>query len=194
MYRTLLGMQECRGRCPAGEPWGGLPFRKTSLSCIIIKTLIRRWPAQFYWSLCFSKPQMQKTVWVNTVSEEQNRCATCGLPAVCSPGWLGMQPSTKSYIYLKHYEIFFFVITCYNVFNVWPNATLLPVWPRDVKMLDIHMRNTENLSSGSDTQELKDVGKIPTLSPTSLLWGPGGQVCDGRVHSATGTSVPPGCR
>ena len=29
------------------------------------------------------------------------------------------------------------VITCHNVFNVWPMATLLfPVWPRDAKRLD----------------------------------------------------------
>ena len=29
------------------------------------------------------------------------------------------------------------VITCHNVFNVWPKATLpLPVWPRDTKKLD----------------------------------------------------------
>ena len=38
-----------------------------------------------------------------------------------------MQPNTKLYIYLKHDEIFFFVITCCNVFNVWP---------RDAKRLD----------------------------------------------------------
>ena len=31
----------------------------------------------------------------------------------------------------------FFVITCHNVFNVWPKTTLLlPVWPRDAKSLD----------------------------------------------------------
>ena len=28
------------------------------------------------------------------------------------------------------------MITCRNVFNVWPKATLLPVWPRDAKRLD----------------------------------------------------------
>ena len=29
------------------------------------------------------------------------------------------------------------MITCFNVFNVWPKTTLLlPVWPRDAKMLD----------------------------------------------------------
>ena len=27
----------------------------------------------------------------------------------------------------------FFVITCHNVFNVWPKTTLLSVWPRDTK-------------------------------------------------------------
>ena len=31
----------------------------------------------------------------------------------------------------------FFVITCQNVFNVWPKTTLLLVWPRDAKRLDI---------------------------------------------------------
>ena len=37
---------------------------------------------------------------------------------------------------LKHYEIFF-VVTCCNVFTVWLKTThLLPVWPRDAKMLD----------------------------------------------------------
>ena len=31
----------------------------------------------------------------------------------------------------------FFVITCHNVFNMWPKTTLLlPVWPRDAKSLD----------------------------------------------------------
>ena len=32
----------------------------------------------------------------------------------------------------------FFVITCHNVFNMWPKTTLLPVWPRDAKRLDTH--------------------------------------------------------
>ena len=32
---------------------------------------------------------------------------------------------------------FFFLITCCNVFNVWPETTLLlPLWPRDAKRLD----------------------------------------------------------
>ena len=30
----------------------------------------------------------------------------------------------------------FFVITCHNVFNVWPKTTLLPVSPRDTQRLD----------------------------------------------------------
>ena len=30
----------------------------------------------------------------------------------------------------------FSVITCCNIFNVWPKTTLLPVWPRDTKRLD----------------------------------------------------------
>ena len=31
----------------------------------------------------------------------------------------------------------FFVITCHNVFNMWPKTTLLlPVWPRDAQKLD----------------------------------------------------------
>ena len=35
----------------------------------------------------------------------------------------------------------FFVITCHNVFNVWPKTTLLlPVWPRDAKRLDSSCR------------------------------------------------------
>ena len=25
---------------------------------------------------------------------------------------------------------------CHNVFNVWPKTIVLPVWPRDAKMLD----------------------------------------------------------
>ena len=30
-----------------------------------------------------------------------------------------------------------FVITCWNIFNVWPKTTLLlPGWPRDAKRLD----------------------------------------------------------
>ena len=28
------------------------------------------------------------------------------------------------------------MIMCYNVFNVWPKTTLLPVWPRDTRRLD----------------------------------------------------------
>ena len=32
---------------------------------------------------------------------------------------------------------FFFLVTCLNVFNVWPKTTLLlPVWPRDSQKLD----------------------------------------------------------
>ena len=32
-------------------------------------------------------------------------------------------------------------MTCCSVFNVWPKTTLLrPVWPRDVRRLDIPMR------------------------------------------------------
>ena len=34
------------------------------------------------------------------------------------------QPNAKSYIYLKHREICF-VITCHNVFNMWPKTILL---------------------------------------------------------------------
>ena len=33
------------------------------------------------------------------------------------------------------------MITCRNVFNVWPKATLLPVWPRDAKRLDTPIDN-----------------------------------------------------
>ena len=33
-------------------------------------------------------------------------------------------------------NIRFFVITCHNIFNMWPKRTLLPVWPRDAKSLD----------------------------------------------------------
>ena len=33
-------------------------------------------------------------------------CPTHGMRAACSLGWLWMQPSTKSYIYLKHCETF----------------------------------------------------------------------------------------
>ena len=29
------------------------------------------------------------------------------------------------------------MITCHNAFNVWPKTTLLPVWARDAKRLDI---------------------------------------------------------
>ena len=28
------------------------------------------------------------------------------------------------------------MIMCRGVFNVWPETTLLPVWPRDAKRLD----------------------------------------------------------
>ena len=32
------------------------------------------------------------------------------------------------------------MITCHNVFNVWPKTTLLPVGPRDAKRLDVPVR------------------------------------------------------
>ena len=57
-------------------------------------------------------------------------CPTCGPRAACNRGGLWMWHNTKSWIYLKHYEIFF-VIMCCKVFNVWPKTTLLPLWPRD---------------------------------------------------------------
>ena len=49
------------------------------------------------------------------------------------------------------------MITCHNVFNVWPKTTLLlPVWPRDAKRLD--------------TPELKD-WPLVTDSTSSPPWG-----------------------
>ena len=49
------------------------------------------------------------------------------------------------------------MITCHNVFNVWPKTTLLlPVWSRDAKRLD--------------TPELKD-WPLVTDSTSSPPWG-----------------------
>ena len=46
----------------------------------------------------------------------------------CSP--------TQNHKLLKALGVFL-VIMCHDVFNVWPNTTLLlPVWPRDTKRLD----------------------------------------------------------
>ena len=76
------------------------------------------------------------------ISTAQNHqgCPTHSPWATCSPGRLWMWPNTKSEIHLKHYEIFF-VIMCYNVFNVRPKTTpLLPVWPRDATRLDTPVR------------------------------------------------------
>ena len=64
-------------------------------------------------------------------------CPTRSPRVTCGPGWLWMRHNTKSSIFLKHYQIFLCVITCCNVFNVWPKTTLLlPVWPRDAKSFD----------------------------------------------------------
>ena len=41
-----------------------------------------------------------------------------------------------------------FVITCHNIFNVWPKTTLLlPVWHRDTKKLDIPVTWTRPTSA-----------------------------------------------
>ena len=62
-------------------------------------------------------------------------CPTHGPWAAFGPGWLWMWPNTKSYIYLKPFFCSsVFISVC--VFNVWPKATLLPLWPRDAKRLD----------------------------------------------------------
>ena len=50
------------------------------------------------------------------------------------PGMAMNAAQHKILIYLK-YEIFF-VITSPNVFSVWPETALLPVWPRDTKRLN----------------------------------------------------------
>ena len=56
--------------------------------------------------------------------------------AACRPGWLWMQPNTKSQIYLKP-PFCLSVLVSVCVFNVWPKTTLLlPMWPRDAKRLD----------------------------------------------------------
>ena len=59
-----------------------------------------------------------------------------------------MRPNTKSYIYLKQYEMFSLcVITCHNVFTVWPKTTLLlPVWHGDTKMLDTRVQHNSLIS------------------------------------------------
>ena len=45
------------------------------------------------------------------------------------------------------------VITCYNVFNVWPKTTLLPVWRRDAKILDTPVRREKrDAKTGKGTQ------------------------------------------
>ena len=71
------------------------------------------------------------------------------LAGVSSPRPAGcMQPRTaanasqyKIVNLFKTFWDFFFVITCCNVFHVWPEtALLLPVWPRDAKRLDTPCR------------------------------------------------------
>ena len=67
-------------------------------------------------------------------------CPACRLQAVCGSGWLWIQPNTKLNLLKALWD--FFVITCHNVCNVWPKTTLLlPVWPRDAKILDIPFHN-----------------------------------------------------
>ena len=41
------------------------------------------------------------------------------------------------------------MITCYNVFNVWPKTTLLPVWCRDAKSLDTPFPTFDTLDYSS---------------------------------------------
>ena len=53
----------------------------------------------------------------------------------------------------------FLVITCRNVFNMWPKTTLLPVWCRDAKRLDTRGASEWNFShlfcvSGGDWTQL----------------------------------------
>ena len=52
---------------------------------------------------------------------------------------------------------FFCVITRYNVFNVWPKTTLLPVWPRDAKSLD------SPALMGRETLRLLKSPALPTI-------------------------------
>ena len=48
------------------------------------------------------------------------------------------------------------MITCCNVFNVWPKTSpLLPVWPRDAKMLD-----TPGDGGSIDSNSTSDLGEI----------------------------------
>ena len=58
------------------------------------------------------------------------------VPAGSVQPWMAVNAAQqKILIYFKH-EGFFFVITCHNAFNVWPETTLLLVWGRDAKRLD----------------------------------------------------------
>ena len=48
----------------------------------------------------------------------------------------------------------FLVITCHNVFNVWPKATLLlPVWWRDAKSSDTPGKVSMEIVTGSQCRE-----------------------------------------
>ena len=52
------------------------------------------------------------------------------------------------------------MITCHNVFNVWPKITLLPVWPRDAKRWDTPEWQRETLLG----RNVNRVNRVPSCS------------------------------
>ena len=85
-----------------------------------------------------------KFKWVNFKSVHRKvQITLCFKSAVSNPRCVGcrwpkmtVNPAQHKIVNLLKTLWDFFVITCHNVFNVWPKTTLLPVWPRDGKSLD----------------------------------------------------------
>ena len=64
------------------------------------------------------------------------------------PGWLWMQPNTKSWIHLRPF--FCLVFISVYVLNAWPKTNLLlPMWPRDGKRLHTPGRVTSPEGQGT---------------------------------------------
>ena len=68
--------------------------------------------------------------------EHKQGCPTCSPGAAWSPGRLWMRPNTKSYIYLKHYEIFLWSHVAMYLMCGPKQQLIFLCWPRDAKRLD----------------------------------------------------------
>ena len=65
----------------------------------------------------------------------------------------------------------FFVITCHNLFNVWPTTTLHnPVWCRDIKSLDTPVvRHVESFFKKACISHRRVCNLLVERKETSLL-------------------------